>query len=78
MFESTFSAELAKRVGSRVEVATDNNLIEGVLGNVTPTSILVINVSGGYGPNTRQFIETDAINFVRFPVVGQNPFPNFA
>lgn len=78
MFESTFVEELAKRVGSRVEIATDNNLIEGVLGNVTPTSILVINIGGGYGSNTRQFIEINAINFVRFPVAGQNPFPTFA
>lgn len=68
MFEETFSAELAGRVGSRVEVATDNNLTEGILSTVTPTSILVINVNGGYGQNTRQFIGMDAINFVRLPV----------
>ncbi|HLR03441.1 MAG TPA: hypothetical protein VK111_11910 [Virgibacillus sp.] len=77
MFEFTFVEELAKRVGSRVEVATDNNLIDGVLGNVTTNSILVINTGGGYGPNNRQFIGIDAINFIRFPV-GQNPMPTFA
>lgn len=67
MFEETFDAELAGRVGSRVEVATDNNLVEGILSTVTPTSLLIINTDGGYGQNTRQFIALDAINFVQFP-----------
>ena len=67
MFEETIAAELARRVGSKIEVATDNNLIEGIHTTVTPTSILVINVNGGYGQNTRQFIALDSINFVRFP-----------
>lgn len=68
MFDETFAAELTGRVGSRVEVATDNNLMEGILATVTPTSILVININGGYGQNTRQFMALDSINFVRFPV----------
>lgn len=67
MFEETFSEELAGHVGSRVEVATDNNLLEGILSTVTPTSVLIINAGGGYGQNTRQFIALDAIDFVRFP-----------
>ncbi len=68
MFEETFAAELATRIGSRVEVATDNNLIEGVLSTVTTELVLVIDVSSGYGQNTKLFISVDAINFVRFPV----------
>lgn len=68
MFEETFATELADRVGSRVEIATDNNLIEGVLSTVTPSLTLIINVGGGYGQNNRQFVALDAINFVRFPL----------
>lgn len=68
MFEQTFAAELAKRIGSKVEVATDNNLIEGTLSTVTAELVLVIEVSSGYGSNTKLYVSVDAINFVRFPV----------
>lgn len=68
MFEETFAAELATRIGSRVEVATDNNLIEGILSTVTAELVLVIDVFSGYGQNNKLFVSVDAINFVRFPV----------
>lgn len=68
MFEATFAAELAKRIGSRVEVATDNNLIDGILSTVTAELVLVIEVTGGYGQNTKLYVSVDAINFARFPV----------
>lgn len=68
MFDATFTAELAKRIGSSVEVATDNNLIEGILSTVTADLALVIDVTSGYGGNTKLYISVDAINFVRFPV----------
>ena len=68
MFENTFAAELASRVGSRVEIATDNNLVEGILSTVTPGSILLINADGGYGQTNRRFFGIDAVNFVRFPL----------
>lgn len=68
MFEETFAAELATRIGSRVEVATDNNLIEGILSTVTEELVLVIDVSSGYGQNEVLYISVDAINFVRFLV----------
>lgn len=68
MFEATFAAELAKRIGARVEVATDNNLIEGILSTVTAELVLVIEVNSGYGQNTKLYVSVDAINFVRFPV----------
>lgn len=68
MFEETFAAELATRIGSRVEVATDNNLLEGILSTVTAELVLVIDVSSGYGQNNKLFVSVDAINFVRFPV----------
>jgi len=68
MFDKTFAAELATRIGSMVEVATDNNLIDGVLSSVTEELVLVIDVTSGYGQNTKLFISLDAINFIRFPV----------
>ncbi|MBP1968457.1 hypothetical protein J2Z83_000549 [Virgibacillus natechei] len=68
MFEETFAAELANRVGSLVEVATDNNLIEGILSTVTPELVLVIEVNNGYGDNVKLYISLDAINFMNFPV----------
>ncbi|ASK61091.1 hypothetical protein CFK37_02200 [Virgibacillus phasianinus] len=67
MFAETFAAELASRIGSGVEVATDSNLIEGILSTVTAELALVIDVSSGYGQNTKLYISVDAINFVRFP-----------
>ncbi|GAA0424466.1 hypothetical protein GT022_11300 [Agaribacter marinus] len=65
MFLYTFSAELNTRVGSNVEVATDSNLIEGILSNVTSQLVLVIDVSNGYGTE-KIYISLNAINFVRF------------
>ncbi|MFD2760009.1 hypothetical protein [Lentibacillus juripiscarius] len=67
MFQDTFAAEMANRVGSQVEVATDNNLIEGILSTVTTDLVLVIEVNSGYGENTNLYLSIDAINFVRFP-----------
>ncbi len=68
MFEATFAAELAKRIGSNVEVATDNNLIDGILSTVTSNLVLVIEVNNGYGSNLKQYVSVDAINYIRFPV----------
>lgn len=66
MFEATFAAELARRFGSNVEVATDNNLIEGILSTVTSDLVLVIEVNNGYS-NFKQYVAVDAINYVSFP-----------
>ncbi|TQS70971.1 hypothetical protein DX933_16535 [Ornithinibacillus gellani] len=68
MFEELFVDELSKHVGSRVEVTTDNNVVEGILSGVTEELILVIDVIGGYGLNNRVYIAVDFINYVRFPV----------
>jgi len=67
MFEENFSAELANRIGSNVEVTTDNNMIEGLLSTVTANLVLVIEVNTGYGDNTNLYISIDSINYVRFP-----------
>ncbi|TFJ91329.1 hypothetical protein [Lentibacillus salicampi] len=66
MFQETFAAELATRIGSFVEVVTDSDMIDGVLSNVTADLVLVVNVGSGYGSNTL-YLSIDAINFVRFP-----------
>ncbi|WP_068672578.1 DUF2642 domain-containing protein [Oceanobacillus sp. Castelsardo] len=65
MFQETFAAELAKRIGSTVEIATDNNVIEGILSNVTPDLVLVLDINDGYGDNSRIHISVSSINFVR-------------
>ena len=67
MFENTFAAELATRIGSTVEVFTDNGMTEGILSNVTQSLVLVIEVTTGYD-NERVYVSLDAINFARFPV----------
>lgn len=67
MFEATFAAELASRIGSTVEVTTDNNLIDGILSSVTSDLVLVIEVNNGYG-TVKQYVSVDAINYIRFPV----------
>ncbi|GIN13552.1 hypothetical protein J26TS2_34190 [Shouchella clausii] len=66
MFENLFTDELATRIGQTVEIATDNNLLEGILLSVT-ANIVVIITSNGYGPSIQVSIAVSAINFVRFP-----------
>jgi len=66
MFESTFAAELATRVGSTIEIATSNSYIEGILLRVTNGLVEIIE-SGGYGGNNPQNVALTAINYVRFP-----------
>jgi len=67
VFQETFAAELANRIGSTVEIATDNNLVEGILSSVTPELVLVLEVNDGYGGNIKIYLSLGAINFVRFP-----------
>lgn len=64
MFEATFSEQLASMVGSRVEIATDTNLIEGVLVSISSELVIAVEVST-YGSGLTVFISMDAINFVR-------------
>ncbi|MCZ1181317.1 hypothetical protein HHU09_01665 [Bacillus clausii] len=61
-----FTNELATRIGQTVEIATDNNLIEGILLSATANIVVVI-TSTGYGPNIQVSVVVAAINFVRFP-----------
>jgi hypothetical protein len=58
---------LAQRLDARVEVATDTTFIEGILVRVTPKLLIIDGTDGyGYGPDTSQFIDTKAVNHVRF------------
>ena len=65
MYKQLFFQELSKRLASQIEVATDTNLIEGLIVQVTP-DLLVVDVTDGYDSGTNQFIFIDAINYVRF------------
>jgi DNA-binding MurR/RpiR family transcriptional regulator len=66
VFENTFAAELATRIGTTVEVFTDNGMTDGILSNVTPDLVLVIEVTTGY-ENEKVYVSVDAINYARFP-----------
>ncbi|PWA12739.1 hypothetical protein DCC39_04705 [Pueribacillus theae] len=65
MFESTFQKELARRAGAQAEIATNTNLIDGLMLQIGPIVIVVQNT--GYGINITISISLGAINFVRFP-----------
>ncbi|MEW4281686.1 hypothetical protein [Priestia megaterium] len=66
MFASTLSAELAKRIGSQVEVALDDSLFEGILLSVSGELITIIQ-SSGYGTSANLTIALPSINFIRLP-----------
>lgn len=66
MFQNTFQAELARRIGSTVEIATDDALFTGIL-SVSGNLVLVIETPSQYNAiSTRVWIPITAINFVRF------------
>lgn len=66
MFASTLSAELAKRIGSQVEIALDDSLFEGILLSVSGELITIIQNSG-YGASVNLTIAIPSINFIRLP-----------
>ncbi|SFM01508.1 hypothetical protein [Salibacterium qingdaonense] len=66
MFENTFAAELASRLGSRIEIATGENLVEGLLISVN-NNLISIDTTNGYGSGNRLYISINSINYVRFP-----------
>ncbi|MEH7022074.1 hypothetical protein V7113_30685 [Priestia megaterium] len=66
MFASTLSAELAKRIGSQVEIALDDSLFEGILLSVSGNLIVIIQNSG-YGASVNLTISIPSINFIRLP-----------
>lgn len=64
MFSNTFLGQLENLIGSRVEIATDNNLVEGILG-ATTNGLVVLIQTGGYGLSLTIFISPSSINFLR-------------
>ncbi|MTT30910.1 hypothetical protein GMB86_02635 [Terrilactibacillus sp. BCM23-1] len=67
MFDSTLAAELADRVGSRVEITLDDEtVIEGILSTVVGDLLTVIEVST-YGPGVAVNISISAVSIISFP-----------
>ncbi|MGG3799485.1 hypothetical protein [Metabacillus fastidiosus] len=65
MFNSILLAELARRMGSRVLIVTDNYEGEGTLMNIVG-DLVALNETEGYGNETTTVnIPVGAINFVR-------------
>lgn len=65
MFEAKFSDELAKQNGSKVEIATNTNLQEGIIIQLGPI-IIGLQITG-YGIDFTLSISLGSINFVRIP-----------
>ncbi|GIO21495.1 hypothetical protein [Oceanobacillus sp. J11TS1] len=66
MFQDRLIDQLPIRIGAGVEIATDNNLIEGTLSLVIGGLIFIISISS-YGIDIRLIIPLNSINFIRFP-----------
>lgn len=66
MFQFTLAAELATHIGSRLEVAVDDYLVEGVLKSVVADFITLENTVYG-GAIVKEYIFIQDINFVNLP-----------
>ncbi|MGG0718529.1 hypothetical protein ABE096_13175 [Robertmurraya massiliosenegalensis] len=66
MFQALFSAELARRVGTRVEIGLTDRVVEGVLSSVSGELALVVETTS-YTPSLTTAISLSAIVFVRIP-----------
>ncbi|MED4876856.1 hypothetical protein P9743_05325 [Anoxybacillus geothermalis] len=65
-FAATFEDQLRRLIGETLQVATDNNLVEGQLTDVEDGTIELRAEAGGYERETRTvLIPLAAINFVR-------------
>jgi len=65
MFSTTLIRELAKHIGSEVEIALDDRLIEGTLLSAS-IDLVVVSDNSGYNPGVEVNISTQFINSVRF------------
>jgi len=68
MFRITLTTELARHIGSQVEIALDDRLIEGILLSAS-LDLVVVSDSSGYNPGVEVNIHTEFINSVRFTQV---------
>lgn len=65
-FANTFVRELDQLAGQSVEVALENNLLEGVIAFASGDLLGLVESSASYGTTTQTiYISTDSINFVR-------------
>ena len=65
MFRTTLTRELARHIGSQVEIALDDRLIEGILLSAS-FDLVVVSDTSGYNPGVEVNIHTEFINSVRF------------
>ena len=65
MFRATLTGELARHIGSQVEIALDDRLIEGTLLSAS-LDLVVVSDNSGYNPGIEVNISTQFINSVRF------------
>ncbi|MGG1368255.1 hypothetical protein ABE322_20945 [Priestia megaterium] len=59
-----FGRDLSIFIGSQVEIALDDRLIEGILLSVS-TDLIVVSDTSGYNPGVELNISVDFINSVR-------------
>ncbi|MEC2077070.1 hypothetical protein [Metabacillus fastidiosus] len=64
MFSRTLRAELARRIGSRVLLVTDNYEGEGTLMSISG-NLISLNEATGYGETALVNLSVDELNFVR-------------
>ncbi|MET3690306.1 hypothetical protein ABIC37_005881 [Priestia megaterium] len=68
MFKSFLVQELAKRLGSQIEITLDNGSVEGVLSSVSGNFITIIPaVTYGNTASNPVFVSISAINGIEFP-----------
>lgn len=65
-FAATLEEQLRRLIGETIQVATDNNLLEGQLTDVEDGTIELLAGAGGYERETRTvLIPLAAVNFIR-------------
>ncbi|MBB6285174.1 MULTISPECIES: hypothetical protein [Geobacillus] len=65
-FAATLEEQLRRLIGETIQVATDNNLLEGQLTDVEDGIIELLAEAGGYERETRTvLIPLAAVNFIR-------------
>ncbi|MCM3774129.1 hypothetical protein M3225_27320 [Priestia aryabhattai] len=66
MFRTNLINELERHIGSSVEIALDDRLIEGILLSAAGDLVIVSDTSG-YNPGVEVNINFQFINSIRFP-----------
>jgi len=66
MFRTALIFELSRHIGSKVEIALDDRMIEGTLLSASG-DLVVVSDTSGYNPGVEVNISIGFINSVRFP-----------